>query len=954
MPTPLDQWQQRLEGHFQSLARARTGSRYHVFALEHDLSGEEFREVSSLLRSRLKAGLSLAPHWLLWVVYATERGYSYAGDEYWRSFEEQTPAWEFGDRYKIVPWFKKFQSAYDGVVPSGPWAGYFKIIAWPITHAILPRYLQQQFARALYDLRFRLARLNTVTPADVGRLLAANSHHASTRFQEFLQQEELTGRIVLALLGVTPADGKEPIYRPTLQRIVRDLEKVRSAREWLKETQRIVADRFTGIGHGTGPPLQRPFGRADGRSVRDEPHVGVSPTLFLRHAGAGTWSVFLEVPSFGSVAALNPGIRAFLQRTRCRLNGANDIKPAGWLLSGNRRGALKSWPDPSKPLIRFDQAHAALEHLLESECRLTSGPVWLFRVASDGTAREITGRIVRPGSNYIVVAKGELPEAHPAMTPCTLDCQGAKAIRLNIPSQVSAETTAWLHRLGLQVARTIRVWPAGLPGRGWDGEGSSEWVTTEVPCFGIVHDHPVDAYVLSLNHGGETIVKAGEVGHPVFVRLAPLSSGKHVLTVKARRSASLDALAPSPPAEGYIALTVREPEPWTPGVLSHPGFIVTLDPPEPDLDTFWRNEVSVSVVGPEAHSATISVSLEGRDGRELLAESLGGAMDLPITPDAWRKRFAQFLNHQEHAWRYLEAACGRLTINGESLGEFSQRFEHNVPPLHWVLRADQGQIILRLVDDTGEEQSKPDVLFFSMDRPLKGESSTPEHAFKGVSVAPPGGLFIAIHGAHHDTIVVSAGLTANGFEGLSVRPVFTGLRDGSVSVANALHVLELWTAARRAGFLTEYRCQQVRDGLVGAIYETLCGPEWAKAESAFRQRPSSRHAVDNLQRAIHTRGGFAAVLRRDCTRVDRDLRKAVHWYSDLAARYGLRMDPTLCKFVLALATHPDLVHRDFEREITRLINDVRSSPAILRGARFLALMCVNQGRLLPSLPSSPP
>src|SRR5262249_41929609 len=153
----------------------------------------------------------------------------------------------------IKPWFTKFQKAYHGVVPSGPWAEHFRIIAWPITHAILPRYLQRQFARALWELRFRLASITTLDPATIGRLLAVNAQYASTRFREFLQQEELTGRIVLAFLGAEPSEGKEPIYPATLRRIVSDLEKERRAREWLKETQRIVSDRFKGIGRGTGP-----------------------------------------------------------------------------------------------------------------------------------------------------------------------------------------------------------------------------------------------------------------------------------------------------------------------------------------------------------------------------------------------------------------------------------------------------------------------------------------------------------------------------------------------------------------------------------------------------------------------------------------------------------------------------------------------------------------------------
>ena len=49
----LDQWQERLEGHFAQLAAVRTYSDYPLFALEHGLTDGEFEENPSLLHSRL-------------------------------------------------------------------------------------------------------------------------------------------------------------------------------------------------------------------------------------------------------------------------------------------------------------------------------------------------------------------------------------------------------------------------------------------------------------------------------------------------------------------------------------------------------------------------------------------------------------------------------------------------------------------------------------------------------------------------------------------------------------------------------------------------------------------------------------------------------------------------------------------------------------------------------------
>ncbi len=966
-----DAWQERLERHFESLARIRAGIGQPIFALEHGLNSVELNELSSLIRSELRFEVS-SRHWLLWVIYATERGYSYSGDEYWASFEKQTPEWEYRDRYRLVPWFRKFQKAYEAVVPSGPWADHFRIIAWPITHAIVPRYLQEQLARALYHLRFRLAGLETRAPTAIGRLLASNERHTSLRFQEFLQQEDLIGRIVLSLLDSTPAETDAPsgIYQPTLKRIVHNMEEVRSARTWLKETRQVVTDRFVGIGRGAGPRGRLWFPQRALQEALEAAPFRIRPSVVLGHRGAGTWSVRMEIPSFRDVATLSPDIHTFLKSTRCCLNGADDIKPAGWILSGNRKGILRSWPDLTKPLIQFDRSQGVIDNLLETECRLSPGPIWLFRVAGDGTAREIIGRVVRPGFSYIVLTTGESPEPHVGISTCRIDCAGIRSFRLLIPSEVSVDDTRWLNQLGLQVARTIRVWAAGLPARNWDGEGNSEWLTTEAPCFGIVHDHPVDTYALRIDDGVETVIAAGEVGQPVFVRILPLTVGKHLLTIKARRSASLDSIVQTPAAEGFIEVNVREPEAWTPGFVSHRALIVSLDPEHADLDTFWRNEVTLSVFGPESHSVSLSVSLQGNDRQELFSEQIGGRMRLPIKPDAWRSRFNRFLNDEKCTAAYLEATSGQLLIAGEELGECLFRFERRSPPVRWVVHGDRDRIVVRLIDDTGHEESEPNVRFFSMDRPLRGKRLTVQEALTGMSVdEPPGGLFIAkhtvrmgdpgIHGPdrgrsghdsailikhHSDTLMVS-NVSTRGLEGLGIRPTFSELQDGSVTVADALHLLALWQDARRFGFVANARHEQLMNGYVRAVYLRLCGERWARVEDAFRSNRVSRKAVEELQqsveRAVAIRPNYAAALRRDHVKMDGDMTRASQWYADLASQYRICTNRELCDFSLRLASQPHRVSSVYGSRLDALLRKVGETPAILRGARLLALLSAN-------------
>ena len=87
----LERTQKRLHEHFQAIAIRREHSGFPVFALEHCLTNDELDRVKRMLRHRLRNRQPLTRHWLLWAVYAAEVGYGYKGDEYWQSFEEQSP-----------------------------------------------------------------------------------------------------------------------------------------------------------------------------------------------------------------------------------------------------------------------------------------------------------------------------------------------------------------------------------------------------------------------------------------------------------------------------------------------------------------------------------------------------------------------------------------------------------------------------------------------------------------------------------------------------------------------------------------------------------------------------------------------------------------------------------------------------------------------------------------------
>ncbi|HEY1559257.1 MAG TPA: hypothetical protein VGF71_00030 [Caulobacteraceae bacterium] len=910
-----------------------------MFALEHGLSNDEIDEISRLLRERLRSNLSLSPFWLLWAIYGAELGYAYVGDEYWQSFEQKTPYWDDHDRYRLAAWFRKFQETYYGVAPTGQWASHFRLIAWPITHAILPQYLQRQFARALYDLRFRLASLVSLNAAAIGHLLAAQAH-GSSRFHEFLQQEELTGRIVLAVLGHTPKGGVEPIEKATLDRIVGDLEEVRASREWLKEARRVVRDRFVGLARGAAPGMPRP--PSTPHEVPSNPSI--RPNLSLRYSGQATWALLADLPDLRPLAT-TAEIREFLRTTRCQLNGADTPRPAGWLFGSRRSVVLKTWPNANRPLVKFERHDAVVEGLLGSDCRISRGPSWLFRIGSDGIAREITGRIVRPGQSYILVGTDALPKPEGWIAETGIDCAGVSARRLDVPVGVSAQEIARLQSAQLQLAKTIRVWPAGLPGRGWNGEGSSEWLTTESPCLGLVHDHPIVGYVLSLDGGAEAIIEAGAVGFPSFLRLAPLPAGVHFLSARALRDPSLQREAPAPEAEGHLMLNVREPEPWHPGQPLHTGLIVTVDPNDGDLDTFWDDRISLTILGPESRQVHCRVTLAKSDGTEVLSATVGEAFNLPVLPAAWSRQFRKFAQHDDTAATYVEATAGCLIVEGEDLGEFRIPFERVVLPIRWQLRRQDSAVSARLVNDTGKEGMLPTVIRYDMRNPLLGNELSPREAAEPIQVGSPGSLLVASLGDYEDHVVISTTSRGSSLQDLGVAPTFAQLESGAISAPQALATLKRWSDARLVGPLAAVRLDQVKAGLVSAIYERICGEGWARSEAAFRSSSSGQTTLDDLKSHVDGRTGFAAVINLHFRRMDGNFTEGAAWYADLSRRYKVCAQPATCVAALWFASDPARLAADLsDGDLERLTEELAANPAVLRGARLLALLSANRGQ----------
>lgn len=928
MSSTFAEWTTRLEAHFKALAKLRRAHGLPVFALEHGLDENEQRSLGKKLNTSLAKGESTSKYWLLWVVYSAEQGYDYDGEEFWETFERRTPYWtRYCDRRSLRDWFVKFHQRFDGFKPTGPWASWFSIIAWPITHALLPRDLQLQLAKVLYEWRYALAARIDSPPAELGRFLATVSDEASSRFRNFLQQEEVAGRIVFALLGGRNEAVEHFIHSSTLDRIVTDLQKAASGRAWLHDARKVVERaRFHGTSSVNQTTNMADVYRRDSGTHEQRPEI--RPALTLRRVSAHEWRPVMELPSLRPIAEINSDLNKFLRQTRCQVAGSLGALPAGWLLQGDQRRVLTSWPSPNKPVVKFDREQPVLEHLLRVDGCITSGLAWLFRVGSDGLAREIISRVVRPGGRYIYVSSEQIV-APSFGEEVSLTASGVTGLALDLPNVLASVEIDALRALHLSVSKNVRLVPVGLGARRWDGEGFAEWMDGETPCVSLLADFGVDSYCVKLDAEFVHVDVNGR-SDPILLRFSGLSLGLHSLTVEVRPSDKT-----SPVISGLLQISMRHARPWIAGTSAHIGLVTTIEPEEPSLDRLWEGDVKLQVFGPADHHVRVSVDLLDAAGEQLGSEFIAD-LPLPVTAERWERALSIFLSKETDPWAFLRATSGRLVVEGDQLGVRQISLQREVAPVRWVWHKTGHGTTLRLVDDH-ESNDLPELSFYPFSHPARLEPISLELATEGFLPENEGGLCVVSYGEIQQALIVSMPTVVGGLRGLLVQPSLANLLPYSMSMMPRIaSLIEIWSTAKLVGPLAGNRRDRAVTALRGVLCEFVCGRNWIDAENEYASSPKG---VSNLKRFAGATGAPAAfnfVLARDVARFQmipptertKDL-------IDLAQRYKIASREA-CSDALQVASWLEQGDR-WSEAIAERITSSKDAASLTRAARFITM-----------------
>ena len=950
----LDHWHARLASHFEALAaRRHSGSGTPpVFALEHGLEDAEIDLLSRTVRTYIGSRVPSWQHRLPWIVYAAEFGYGYSGNEYWQTFEAETPGWKTrGDRYWIRKCYRWFQRTYGGANPSGQWASHFTIICWPITHAVLPKDLQRQLARVLFEIRNSFSQAVFTDPSTLGQLVATRSWTASERFQHFVQQRQLVGQIAAALLLEGESGTDSLLDAPTLRRISRDLDQERRGREWLRAARNSARERARVRGLAR-EPSQKTGPRRTEEARAEVAALGIEPRLVLRPVDVEdtTWSVSIEIPDLSSLCRRFPDTQPVLTQSRCRVAGYEGRPIArGRFLYGAQRLPLSRWPEPHEVFLQFEQSHPDLEFLLKTECLLRPGPPWLFRIASDGLAYECRGLRVRPGQRYVVLTTQVVAFAD-VVKPVDVECRHIRGILLKLPAAVGSRLEEVIQDLGLTQSRLLEVWPSGLAPAYWDGEGHSEWLAGERPTLGIQSDHALGMIRVSLDGQPGPTLELTRVtpGEPIFVQMPPLPVGLHTMRVDA-------AVVGDTKAENLghlkVAMSVREAPPWHHGVNPSGPLSVRVDPVTPTLEKLWDGLIDIEVLGPHGRAVKCDTSLLHK-GKERPAARVVRRLELPITPSKWRHHFESNFRAKKKVQRRYDAAYAcRVHFSAGELGTFELLCEREFAPLRWALVGKRNRKpLVQLIDDSGRAEV-PRVSHYTLEKPASEVCL--DFAWE-YEVSAPGGLYLATQGSLSAGIIVVL-RRFRSFRDLTISPVIPSQLRSLTTVLEAVDLGHKWANARSSGdFLSVIRRRKTLQVIIRHVVGLIGGEGWAKAEADFEE--GSARDLSILVRAVTGRSGevhFAPALAREAAGLaQHPTRERVSRFAKLARDHrvlreregdsSVYRDPEwMAELALRFATNPrDAVTwaaADRRAAVARLME----VPILARAARFVVLATHN-------------
>lgn len=908
--------QLQLEQHFATLTDVRKPIGHPVYALEHGLDPDAIAALAQAASTDLRVFGARNKYWLVWIVLSAEAGYRYAGEEFWPELEVAPGEWRNNaNRTWLRRQYERFADRFGGPTPVGRWAEQFSNIAWPITNAILPRYLQAHFAEHLFASRYALADLAATEAQRIGELLSDQYRGSSSRFADFLQQTDLTTQIVLALRDEDLGDAAPRITPGLLQRMVDNLEQQRESREYLRAARKVISTRRAAVGaslHGGA--------KTTGAPSTSDPIVA-GPRLAARRIGDRNLLIGLIFPDVAAALAKAGLPQSVLASSQIRLAGIESTpEPALALLTFARRDReLRAFPVMHRPFALAEGLDKRAQAILEPLLRLQEPPCWVLRRHADGLYREVLGGHVRPAQSYVVLSRAAWAEAETrvaGLEPLSAPASGIVAYALDLASPLNEAQRAALAALSIGTVAGTHIEAVGLA-PSWGAPGaSSTWSASETITLRIEADFDAAGFRLQLDGGLPRHLPA--TSGALLIGLEPLSLGAHRLGVQALGCANDPNSAIGEAAQ--FDFGVAAPRPWIEAMRDKAGFRLLVDPAGAGLEQLFAGRATLRLFGPAGRSASWWIETFDAAGHRTASVS-GGKTAVGATPET----VAAMLDRLRQAGSDAIDMAHRVDIVAslDELGRQSLAFPHRVDPLRWHF--DPASSRVRLIDESAHE-APVKVRSYALPTPVEARAVDYDQAIAGIEIASPGALTVAIAaGRRYAMFVSNPTTTLKSLADLGISQSLAIAKPDGDAVLILLSALWRWQRARPVGPQAVVRKVMTLDRIEDELAARFCGRDFT---DALRLRDAT--PLVRAQSLVGGSPGFGFRMRTFPALKTAAEAKAL--FAEVAAHYAIEQDETRCDIAYRLAFDPIALRLGTTSAARQAVDGLLANRPLVRGA----------------------
>ena len=776
------EFQQKIDERYCALRDARSGP---VFFIEHGLDEAEVAAVVADTRRSLKVHRLESGWWqskyLPLLVVATEAGYRYrgSGTDFWPVLEDELSI-QFAatDRQTIRDFFVSATNTYRGARPPlTPWAEAFHLIAWPITHALVPLEFHRPLAQTLANLRLVVGSLSDDALYQSIRGATASN---SARFSTLLEDSAVVVAVTKSLLGVV-RNGAE-LCPEVMKRIATDL----------------ATDQVARRGVAVARQIQRTAGKSTAPPGPDTQLPSIAGLFRLRRRDK---SIVLEAILPPLQADLQTRLRRALRRRRyaASLWGVSARTPSEQFLSG-LPFEIKLTRIPAMDAELFpviDEADIDQEiHDMLDAFTLNIAPPLLFAVNTEEEfGRQVRGLNISGHRKYWLLCEpGQILQGG-----VELGRVGPFECRLLDPSEEDARQV--LHELGYQLRFGVSVEFAGSPPFDRDAP-TPVFVEGDRRC--LVAGRSCASESLTVELGGERVDVSGDDVVTMVVK-----RGEHTLRVSngfEEREFEFIGL-PSPPSGHQVVCTI---EPRSSNLTVQALLSGTLE---------FTVESSVQLNGLE-----LTVEIEASGRRSYATDRLG---TLPCTISSSGEPFVTLIDDETRD-QFAQVSSLKLRLSIGNLCACTIELERRLRPCWWQQGRD-GTIALK--GEVGDVEFG----WLPVTDPAASPALESVDSLEEARLLVPTDLELSEYGAaaQFTTFCIapaSLSLQAPPIE----RPRLIRCRRGKNGVLGLEDVVEgylRWSLAESSTPVAEIRRRQVAAELDHWFTRICCGAQWVSREA---------------------------------------------------------------------------------------------------------------------------